>query len=73
MLGYLWLYENSPEWLRLLQLLALHVRWYWFYLRLLDSCNGIRQSKGGIHLILCLALLRVFKTAISPANLVLYG
>ena len=49
------------------------MRWCWLYLRLLGSRNGIRLSKGGIHLILCLALLRVFKTAISPANLVLYG
>jgi hypothetical protein len=34
--------------------------WYWLYLRLLGSRDGIRLSKGGIHLILCLALLRVF-------------
>jgi hypothetical protein len=34
------------------------------------SHNGIRLSKGGIHLILCLALLRVFQNC--PASLVLY-
>jgi hypothetical protein len=33
------------------------VRKCWLYLRLLGSCNGIRLGKGGIHLILCLALL----------------
>ena len=27
----------------------------------LGSRNGMRISKGGLHLILCLALLRVFK------------
>ena len=27
---------------------------------LLGSCNGIRLSKVGMHLTLCLALLRVF-------------
>jgi len=30
-----------------------------FYLRLLGSRNRIRLSKSGIHLILCLALLRI--------------
>jgi hypothetical protein len=45
--------------------LALHVRWYWLYLRLLGLRSGIRLSKGGIHPILCLVLLPVFKTAIS--------
>jgi len=38
---------------------TLHVRWYWLYLHLLGSRNGIYLSKVGIHLILCLALLRV--------------
>ena len=41
------------------------MKWYWLYLHLLVSRNGIRLCKGGIHLILCLALLCVFKTAIS--------
>jgi len=53
------------------------VRWYWLYLRLLGSRNGVRLSKGGIHLILCFALPRVFKDyhqcRSNPANLVLYG
>ena len=34
-------------------------RWYWLYLRLLGSRNGIRSNKGGAHLILCLALLGI--------------
>jgi hypothetical protein len=40
----------------------------------MGSHNGIRLSKGGIHLILCLALLRVFKTAINvgPVPHILY-
>ena len=40
----------------------------------MDSCNvwvhEIRLSKGGIHLILCLTLLCVLKTAISVVGLV---
>jgi len=65
---------RSLEWLQLLQLLDLHVRWCWLYLRLFVLGNGIRLSKGGIHLILCLALLHVFKPAISvgPVPPILY-
>ena len=41
------------------------MRLYWLYPGLLNSRSKVCASKGGIHLILCLALLRVFKTAIS--------
>ena len=60
--------------MRLLWLLALHVRWYWLYLRLLGSRNGIRLRKSGIQLILYFALLRIFNTAMSvgPVPPILY-